>query len=1116
MPIPIPAHSRQNRPQTPASTSSAATTTPVRAKPVHSMSPAPSNTTYTPTLTSGSSQQKLNNVVTRVAIEGKAKKGDDGASIRMYLKFTIPSDQVQPGMTIPLFPEENVKIMSSQVHPLNNHSVPYNFSSTLSPLLHKAARALNLPARSTESFNVAFSIPQHSGVNINGGGSENIPTVDPQYTGHILISGYQVSYVVPKVFLARSKNLSDTESDEPVRKSRRMSIGERESAQFMAAIEMCIPFVSQPPRYPYLLSIPVPRCLHNNIKLRIFPPTAPNASYHSLSSVEDDIISWDLTSDPHVTRGMTRPSRSNSYSHFADDESSDSSASGFSGGSTMQGTFPSAERIRIRWAKPIRNIDVLDGQHDGRRRVGVKEVKGEMTCVIRGKLEVKERNNAVGVLMDIVYKGTCRNVWFPGVATLLGLDVGLETKGSDAYWVEGASSSWEVSGADGFQGFDIGPSSRQAGLQSRTTSLDSNSSSAASQVHIPTSTQDQTMRTNLASSTSLLRGPLPSQAAGDYSFEASSASMSSSALSSISSLTPGSETSSLAASRAPPGLPITIHVNMNELITPAKNIFNFTISGTVLVIARSTLLSTSNSSSPTHSEDEYNNNLDHDPKPIVLPRFTVLAADSEATNTIVRNEVLGPSASVEVYNPTGDLYRDAQARKTVLQKGGFTKCNDTGSRIALRSIGASHGDFDGFRHSKQQSGPRTPTARTTALPHVTSNSSVPIKSVSARRLKRIVPSVIPSVAASVTPLLQDGGFTRKSYAVRIRLDVPADATAEWLEFGLVQTERDDSHEPPTLKIVRATVEGLPVEHEATVGAKPQASGLGLVFDDMSGKNWLSWMKIHVGEGGGTVVVDYIVSQPQLKGETRAKDDRSLRVLLPAFSVSVGIYEVNISSSGMDIASLRSNFVHQYSSNKESTLLNHSMDEFFSPDVVLKLRPIQKPFSPWLKLALVMMITWALIASGFVKTYRLIREQERWLAPIPSDTATATAETTAIDLIVITETMTSTLYTTVTHTIWEERSSPTSSDTPKPSPHVPIVTPIPVAPPTLEHLNPEDESDHQTSHLLERYSLSVPIPRFLNITWTLRDFDATMDQVMKTLEKAWYILRKAYHYPLDPP
>jgi hypothetical protein len=48
----------------------------------------PSNASYySPTVT-GNGQQKLN-VVTRVAMEGKAKKGEEGASIRMYLKVRM-------------------------------------------------------------------------------------------------------------------------------------------------------------------------------------------------------------------------------------------------------------------------------------------------------------------------------------------------------------------------------------------------------------------------------------------------------------------------------------------------------------------------------------------------------------------------------------------------------------------------------------------------------------------------------------------------------------------------------------------------------------------------------------------------------------------------------------------------------------------------------------------------------------------------------------------------------------------------------------------------------------------------------------------------------------------
>ena len=119
--------------------------------------------------------------------------------------------------------------MDSQAHPLDANSTPYNFSSTTSPLLHKAARALNLPARSPQSYVGSSSIS-----------SEAIPPLDERYTGQILVSSYHVSYILPKEFPRK-------ESDS---RSRRPSV----MAQFMAAIDIWAPYISQPPHAPYLVS----------------------------------------------------------------------------------------------------------------------------------------------------------------------------------------------------------------------------------------------------------------------------------------------------------------------------------------------------------------------------------------------------------------------------------------------------------------------------------------------------------------------------------------------------------------------------------------------------------------------------------------------------------------------------------------------------------------------------------------------------------------------------------------------------------------------------------------------------------------------------------------------
>ncbi|KAF5380805.1 hypothetical protein D9615_004119 [Tricholomella constricta] len=1148
--MPAPTYPRHTHALSPPISSIA---TPARIKHVYSASPAPTNTSYSPTVTSSGQQQKLN-VVTRVAIEGKAKQDRDGASIRMYLKISLPLDSVQLGTTIPLFAEENVKILTSQVHPLDNHSVPFNFSSTLSPLLHNAARALHLPARSTETFNSAYSLSSPTSASsastsrtpksTNGsslGGSENIATIDSQYTGHILVSGYHISYVLPRAFPTRPKGVSESESEGfsgSSYKHRRPSIGERGSAQFMAAIDMWIPYVSRPPRSPYLLSIPVPRCLHNNIKLRIFPPTIASASFASLSSIEEDGTSWDLTSDPHVTR-TTRSSRSHSYTHFSDGESSDSSTAGFSDGCGIQGTFPSAERIRVRWAKPLKNFDVPGGTSDGRRRVGVKEVKGVMTCFVRGKSKAKERNGIEGLLLDVEYKGTCRGIWFPGVATLLGMDVGLETKGSDVYWVDGSPSEWDVNGGVGYTGFDIGASPRQSGLQSRTESMDSNTP----QIHITTSSQNdlstQASRSNSSSSTSsLLRAPLPVHNVAEYSFEGSAATLASSTssplgtMSSMSSLMPASAPNSTTPQVRPPGLPITLHVNMNEIIAPAKTVFTFTIAGTILVVARPTMSRSnpyiSEASSPNHSGGE---NDDPDPEPIVLPRFTVLAADSESTSTIIRNEVDGAPATVEVYNSTGDIYMDAQAKKTVLQKGGFTKCTEDGSRIALRTIGMTNGHINGKRKAVQPSSrPRTPTGNASAFPRIPSTSSLG-RLLHPSRPKRNGPLMISSVVASVTPLLREGDSLPNAYAVRVCLNAPADTDSEWLEFGLAQPGSSDltplhgekDGQPPRVVIVSATVEGVSVKHDTIATAKPEASSLGVAFEEMSGKEWISWVRVHVGAvGGGAVVVDYVVSErggDKEKGKARLRNGALLNVLLPSFSIPVGRLEVDIDGLGVDITS---NFVHQQSMATGSKLLNYSMDEFFYPSLSVMIRPTIRARKSWMRLNPLILVTWALVVISLLAMHRLGSEMLK-MERIMENYFTVIGAGWNDEPEPVT--ITTTVYTSSDTRRWfAEESTPYSTELLTTTTSSPIATTIsqPTASTTIMPIKldaPQTEDNSRppqtTTSITERYALSLPMQHILTFPWLGHDLHLTMEKAMQAIDKIWQMFRKVYHYPLDP-
>lgn len=191
-------------------------------------------------------------------------------------------DAVSPGSTLPLFPgktlilgfpfilltiiilEGNLKMLSSEVHPIDNNSVPYNFSSTTSPLLNNTARALNLLPRSSKSYLSVFGLPtagasvmSHSSrasSSTSSSHSTNIPPLDDKYTGHILVSGYNISYVLPKEFPPRFGEQSAMRvSTFSAAQMRRGSIGERNNMHFMAGMDLWVPYVSRPPKAPYLV-----------------------------------------------------------------------------------------------------------------------------------------------------------------------------------------------------------------------------------------------------------------------------------------------------------------------------------------------------------------------------------------------------------------------------------------------------------------------------------------------------------------------------------------------------------------------------------------------------------------------------------------------------------------------------------------------------------------------------------------------------------------------------------------------------------------------------------------------------------------------------------------------
>lgn len=167
--------------------------------------------------------------------------------------------------------EENVKIRGFQVHPLDSDNAPYNFSSTTNPDLHNAARALNLPPRSSRSYLSLFDSAAHLNANHN---RPAVQAMEERYSGSFLISGYNVCYVLPKEFPASHKLRAGTDSDGDglssqnnsrrsiSRARRRNSLSERSVIQFMAALSLWIPFASK-------VRKPHPQCAAYSVLNRI-------------------------------------------------------------------------------------------------------------------------------------------------------------------------------------------------------------------------------------------------------------------------------------------------------------------------------------------------------------------------------------------------------------------------------------------------------------------------------------------------------------------------------------------------------------------------------------------------------------------------------------------------------------------------------------------------------------------------------------------------------------------------------------------------------------------------------------------------------------------------------
>src|ERR1700722_17586837 len=301
---------------------------------------------------------------------------------------------------------------------------------------------------------------------------------------------------------------------------------------------------------------------------------------------------------------------------------------------------------------------------------------------------------------------------------------------------------------------------------------------------------------------------------------------------------------------------------------------------------------------------------------------------------------------------------------------------------------------------------------------------------------------------------------------------------------------------------------------------------------MNGKEWLTWVRVHVGEvAGGEVEVNYICKEDQegTAKKGKGKEQTQLHVFLPAFLLPVGRLEVRIESagensslflhscahsfrSGLEILSLRTNLQHEHSTLSGPRLIHYSAEELVYPRLSFSVEStahsaahdwlpnLSSKLFRWITPMICLILLLCLLGLGME-----LRQMKRSLE---SHTIIGTGWSDLPESPT-TVTVTTTVFAFGQSQWWLRGGTTTTSPTPTISSlddgFSSTFTSF-SSTPSITASTPE------TQALLVIHSLPFPWPpRF-----DLPPAHVVMTNLMDRLRGFWRIFRIAYHYPLPPP
>ncbi|KAF8305588.1 hypothetical protein DL93DRAFT_2232993 [Clavulina sp. PMI_390] len=394
------------------------------------------------------------NIVSKLVLRGSVDDGANGATIRLYAKVSVP--EFPPAQAFPLFAEGSTRLVESVCHPLTSDGAPYAIPPKSTRLLRRAIRALNLPKPVSDNFTEQYGA---SAPRTPSKSRSSIVPISENYanvTGSIIVNNFEYCFHSPRVLLPPPKESGGTVRGASRRSSLGASLKEVPLSYHLIAMELFVPFASTPPQAPFMVNMGLPRCLQNSLRFELFDPTPRESGSRisefssGVSNASADDGGWDIRTIPSLMSPVRpRANSTSSHKNWADEESVSEdeysspnvskAALAFSTSSSaspeiVRGTFPSSDRLIIRWAHHSARQPLMKMRRagDSRKRVVAQRVDSNLLCSVRKP--IRDGINPYIIPMRVEFDAYCQGITHPGVETSLAFDVVLDSFGSSIEW----------------------------------------------------------------------------------------------------------------------------------------------------------------------------------------------------------------------------------------------------------------------------------------------------------------------------------------------------------------------------------------------------------------------------------------------------------------------------------------------------------------------------------------------------------------------------------------------------------------------------------------------------------------------------------------------------------